>query len=90
MACLVVFAQALLAIHEVSHASQISYDVGQEEVVCITCLALSGIHGAPPLAQATPLKHFSESTGAVAFLSAIIPSAPLRYFLTRAPPVSLS
>lgn len=89
LAFLVAFAQGLLAVHEISHAIQRSSDVGQTDVVCISCLALSGVNGAPVPVHAMPEHPHLVAAISSAFLLAIAPSAPIRFFLSRAPPRSL-
>jgi hypothetical protein len=89
LAFLVAFAQGLLAVHEISHAIQRSNDVGQADAVCISCLALSGVNGAPVPVHAMP-EPPRLLAGVSSVLSlAIAPSAPIRFFLSRAPPRSL-
>ncbi len=52
LALVLVFGQALVAAHEISHATGASQDGKDLASVCATCLALSGIQGAPPPAHA--------------------------------------
>lgn len=52
LALVLVFGQALVAAHEISHATGASQDGKDLGAVCATCLALSGIQGAPPPAHA--------------------------------------
>lgn len=52
LALVLVFGQALVAAHEISHASGNSPDGKDLGAACTICLALSGIQGAPPPAHA--------------------------------------
>ena len=58
LALVLVFGQALVAAHEISHAAGSAQDGKDLGTVCATCLALSGLQGSPPPAHApfAPLK----------------------------------
>lgn len=79
LALVLVFGQALVAAHEISHATGASQDGKDLGAVCATCLALSGIQGAPPPAHAPfePLK--------LADVHAERPLPPLPSLEVRAP-----
>lgn len=78
--------QVVLLAHGVAHAFERGQDVDRTEV-CVECLALSGIQGAPPpVAESLPLPQAADAAEVCA-----VPPAPTIFrpvpFLSRAPPV---
>jgi hypothetical protein len=77
--------QVLLLAHGVAHAFERGQDADRAEV-CVECLALSGIQGAPP--PAAPSHPTSQTT--VDAAPCAVPPAPTFSrsvpFLSRAPP----
>jgi hypothetical protein len=85
LAAILLAFQVLLLAHGVAHAFERGEDADRAEV-CVECLALSGIQGAPPPAA---LSHSMPHTAVAAAMGAVLPaptfSRPVP-FLSRAPP----
>jgi hypothetical protein len=81
------FVQIMLAAHGLEHAFGHGHDSDGDAKVCIECLALSGMQGAPPPAV-PPL---SVLQAGMEVTCVAVPPAPTfaryRTFLSRAPPI---
>lgn len=87
LAAVLLFAQLALTAHGLEHAFGHEHDSDGDAEVCIECLALSGMQGAPPAAaQALSV---AQAGGAAACVA--VPPVPTfarhRAFLSRAPPI---
>jgi hypothetical protein len=87
LAAALLFVQIMLAAHGLEHAFGHEHDSDGKAEVCIECLALSGMQGAPP-PSVLPL---SVTQAGVEVASIAVPPAPTfarhRAFLSRAPPI---
>lgn len=85
-AAALVFAQAFAGVHAISHATGHANDGDRADRICVTCVALSSVNGAPPPVHA---KISSFEFGAIE-RPAPAPSDPRpiapRNFRSRAPP----
>jgi hypothetical protein len=81
------FVQIMLAVHGIGHAFEPDHDADAHHGVCLECLALAGVHGAPPPVLPGPV----GLPAAAATEYAAVPPAPTftfrAVFRSRAPPV---